>query len=162
MLPTDYKMFSGREAVFTFSWYKRSCLGLRRCSCQNGYPPPPPPFILKKTWWPFQIMYLFQIFSGRGDFITKFGERGSKLGQFNYPWDVAVNADNQILVSDTRNHRVQLFSPEGAFINKYGFEGALWKQFDSPRGVAFDLQGMRQTNQTIVKSIISRSRIFHQ
>ena len=81
------------------------------------------------------------MFSGRGEFILKFGERGSKIGQFNYPWDVAVNSDNNILVSDTRNHRVQLFSPDGVFLNKYGFEGALWKQFDSPRGVAFDHQG---------------------
>lgn len=94
-----------------------------------------------------------QIFTSRGEFLSKFGERGSKLGQFNYPWDVAVNAENQILVSDTRNHRVQLFSSEGAFINKYGFEGALWKQFDSPRGVAFDLQGkLRVTTNTSADS----------
>ena len=58
-------------------------------------------------------------------------------GQFNYPWDVACNSRDEILVSDTRNHRIQLFSPNGEFINKYGFEGREWKQFDSPRGVCF-------------------------
>ena len=32
----------------------------------------------------------------------KFGEKGSEPGQFNYPWDVAVNSQDSILVSDTR------------------------------------------------------------
>ena len=43
----------------------------------------------------------------------------------------------QILVSDTRNHRIQLFQPNGDFVTKYGFEGNMWKHFDSPRGVCF-------------------------
>ena len=42
-----------------------------------------------------------------------------------------------ILVSDTRNHRIQLFSPHGEYLSKYGFEGRDWKYFDSPRGVCF-------------------------
>ncbi len=69
--------------------------------------------------------------------MLTFGEKGSKPGQFNYPWDVACNSKDQILVSDTRNHRIQLFSPNGEYLNKYGFEGAMWKHFDSPRGVCF-------------------------
>ena len=32
----------------------------------------------------------------------KFGEKGSESGQFNYPWDVACNSRDNILVSDTR------------------------------------------------------------
>ena len=52
-----------------------------------------------------------------------FGDKGSKDGQFNYPWDVATNSRDQILVSDTRNHRIQLFTAHGEFLNKYGFEG---------------------------------------
>uniref|UniRef100_A0A3P9IBI7 E3 ubiquitin-protein ligase TRIM71 n=1 Tax=Oryzias latipes TaxID=8090 RepID=A0A3P9IBI7_ORYLA len=79
-----------------------------------------------------------QVFTFEGQFLLKFGEKGTKNGQFNYPWDVAVNSEGKILVSDTRNHRVQLFAPDGSFLNKYGFEGALWKHFDSPRGVAFN------------------------
>uniref|UniRef100_A0A3P9C005 E3 ubiquitin-protein ligase TRIM71 n=2 Tax=Haplochromini TaxID=319058 RepID=A0A3P9C005_9CICH len=81
---------------------------------------------------------LLSVFTFEGQFLLKFGEKGTKNGQFNYPWDVAVNSEGKILVSDTRNHRVQLFAPDGSFLNKYGFEGALWKHFDSPRGVAFN------------------------
>lgn len=78
-----------------------------------------------------------------GLFLLCFGEKGSRCGQFNYPWDVAVNAECQIVVSDTRNHRVQLFSPEGTFLRKYGYEASpnMWKHFDSPRGVAFNPEG---------------------
>ncbi|XP_078738226.1 LOW QUALITY PROTEIN: E3 ubiquitin-protein ligase TRIM71-like [Lampetra fluviatilis] len=82
-----------------------------------------------------------QVFSSRGRFLLAIGERGHLSGQFCYPWDVAVSPESAggglILVSDTRNHRVQLFSPDGTFVNKYGLEGGLWRHFDSPRGVAF-------------------------
>lgn len=75
--------------------------------------------------------------------MAKFGERGCKNGQFNYPWDVAVSDDGtgRIVVTDTRNRRVQLFSPDGTFLNKYGFEGTLTKHFASPRGVCFTRDG---------------------
>ena len=72
-----------------------------------------------------------------GEFLLMFGEKGAANGQFMYPWDVACNSKNQILVSDTRNHRLQLFSPAGEFLAKYGFDGQMWKHFDSPRGVCF-------------------------
>ncbi|XP_075909974.1 E3 ubiquitin-protein ligase TRIM71-like isoform X2 [Petromyzon marinus] len=82
-----------------------------------------------------------QVFSSRGRFLLSIGERGHLSGQFCYPWDVAVSPESAggglILVSDTRNHRVQLFSPDGVFVNKYGLEGGMWRHFDSPRGVAF-------------------------
>ena len=85
--------------------------------------------------------------------MLKFGEKGSGNGQFLYPWDVACNSKNQILVSDTRNHRystivvqeyrffnfmfcrLQLFSPKGDYLTKYGFDGQMWKHFDSQRSV---------------------------
>jgi tripartite motif-containing protein 71 len=40
-----------------------------------------------------------QVFTFDGTFLFKFGEKGTKNGQFNYPWDLAVNADGHILVS---------------------------------------------------------------
>ena len=76
----------------------------------------------------------------------KFGEKGSDPGQFNYPWDVACNSLDQILVSDTRNHRLQLFTSTGEFLAKYGFDGQLWKHFDSPRGVCFSADDQVRVN----------------
>ena len=49
-----------------------------------------------------------------------FGKFGSADGEFQYPWDVAVNTKGQIAVSDSRNHRVQLFDQKGQFLTKYG------------------------------------------
>ena len=40
--------------------------------------------------------------------IRSFGEQGTGIGQFNYPWDVAANYRGDIAVSDSRNRRVQV------------------------------------------------------
>lgn len=29
-----------------------------------------------------------QVFTAEGQFVFTFGEKGSKVGQFNYPWDI--------------------------------------------------------------------------
>ncbi|CAG5106286.1 Similar to trim71: E3 ubiquitin-protein ligase TRIM71 (Xenopus tropicalis) [Cotesia congregata] len=78
-----------------------------------------------------------------GDYLLAFGEKGMMNGQFNYPWDVAVNSRCEILVSDTRNHRVQLFTAEGEFLRKFGYETAqhMWRLLDLPRSVSFAPNG---------------------
>ena len=104
---------------------------------------------------------VFSVFSHAlclGEFLLKFGEKGSNAGQFMYPWDVACNSKNQILVSDTRNHRLQLFSPNGEYLTKYGFDGQMWKHFDSPRGVCFT----QDDQVTILSSIfIANNECFN-
>ena len=45
----------------------------------------------------------------------KFGEFGVMEGQFTEPSGVAVNAQNDIVVADTNNHRIQIFDKEGRF-----------------------------------------------
>ena len=42
--------------------------------------------------------------------IRSFGEQGTGVGQFHYPWDVAANYRGDIAVSDSRNRRVQVFN----------------------------------------------------
>ena len=41
-------------------------------------------------------------------FVRRFGEQGQLPGQFNYPWDVSCNQRGDIVVSDSRNRRVQV------------------------------------------------------
>jgi hypothetical protein len=38
----------------------------------------------------------FQIFTIDGKFLTTFGSKGYKPGQFTYPWDVAANSKDQV------------------------------------------------------------------
>jgi tripartite motif-containing protein 71 len=50
------------------------------------------------------------IFSLDGGFISTFGRHGKGDGEFSYPWDVDVSSTgDKIVVSDTKNHRIQLF-----------------------------------------------------
>jgi tripartite motif-containing protein 2/3 len=50
----------------------------------------------------------------------KFGEFGVMEGQFTEPSGVAVNAQNDIIVADTNNHRIQIFDKEGRFKFQFG------------------------------------------
>ena len=50
----------------------------------------------------------------------KFGEFGVMEGQFTEPSGVAVNAQNDIVVADTNNHRIQVFDKEGRFKFQFG------------------------------------------
>ena len=50
----------------------------------------------------------------------KFGEFGILEGQFTEPSGVAVNAQNDIIVADTNNHRIQIFDKEGRFKFQFG------------------------------------------
>ena len=43
-----------------------------------------------------------------GKFVGKFGTNGSKLGEFNEPFSVAVLSNDQIVVCDYNNHRTQI------------------------------------------------------
>ena len=42
---------------------------------------------------------------------------------FRYPWGVAVNERDEIVVTDNDNNRVQLFSSDGTCLKSFGREG---------------------------------------
>ena len=50
-----------------------------------------------------------QVFELSGKFVTKFGTKGSGMGEFDKPVSAAVLSDGKIIVTDFFNHRVQLF-----------------------------------------------------
>ena len=41
-------------------------------------------------------------------------------GQLNYPWDVAVTTNNQLLVADYNNNCVFRFTLDGTYVDKFG------------------------------------------
>lgn len=51
-----------------------------------------------------------QKFDTNGNFITKFGSKGSNNGQFLYPEAVAVDKEENVYVMDSGNFRVQKFA----------------------------------------------------
>ena len=65
--------------------------------------------------------------------VSAFGEQGSSVGKFNEPWGVAVNANDEIAVTDQNNHRVQIFNSEGKFLRSF--------ELKNPKGVTFHNNG---------------------
>ena len=66
----------------------------------------------------------------------KFGEFGTAEAQFTEPSGVAVNANNEIIVADTNNHRIQIFDKEGRFKFQFGECGKRDGQLLYPNRVA--------------------------
>ena len=81
------------------------------------------------------------VYSREGEKLRSFGSKGSKKGQFKYPWGVAVTSDNNILVADGCNYQIQMFNLEGRFITSVGQEGNGPLQFNYPSGIAVHPSG---------------------
>ena len=51
-----------------------------------------------------------------GNWITSWGQRGSKPGEFNTPHSIASDAQDNIYVADRFNRRIQVFDHDGHFL----------------------------------------------
>ena len=58
----------------------------------------------------FNILYYYflQVFDHSGEFLVCFGSNGKGNGQFNAPTDLALDAQDNILVADWGNFRIQM------------------------------------------------------
>ena len=88
--------------------------------------------------------------------VLSFGKEGSSVGMFSRPWGVAVNARDEIAVTDQNNHRVQIFNSDGNYLRSFGREGNKAGEFRGPRGIAFHKNG----NTSVVDSFNNRIQIF--
>jgi len=102
-----------------------------------------------------------QVFDRDGKFLFKFGKpegQGKRNGQFASPEGVTVDQrNNQIMVADTWNHRVQIFDEQGKFIRAFGSNGSGEGEFVFPVGVVVSQQG----NYVVTDARNNRIQIFN-
>jgi sugar lactone lactonase YvrE len=77
----------------------------------------------------------------RGEFISKFGRRGSGPGELNFPTHLAVDSESHLLVTDSLNCRIQVFDASGRCLRGIGSAGDGPGHFSRPKGVAVDALG---------------------
>ena len=75
-----------------------------------------------------------------GEPITRFGRRGDRLGEFNFPTSVTVDTNGIIYVCDALNFRIQQFAPDYRPLRQIGSKGDLPGYFGQPKSVACDSQ----------------------
>ena len=88
--------------------------------------------------------------------VLSFGSEGSSVGMFHFPWGVAVNAKDEIAVTDDWNHRVQIFSSDEIYLRSFGRRGDKNGEFNGPKGIAFHKNG----NIFVVDNGNARIQIF--
>jgi DNA-binding beta-propeller fold protein YncE len=93
----------------------------------------------------------------RGEFISKFGLRGSGDGEFNFPTHVATDGRRQIYVTDSMNHRIQIFDADGRFLRAFGSAGDGPGHFSRPKGVGVDSAG----HIYVVDAVFGNVQIFN-
>ena len=73
--------------------------------------------------------------------MSAWGEPGSGECQFNRPWGIAIDGNDDIYVADWGNDRVQKFSPEGEFLMRFGSTFDDGGKLSRPSAVAVDRDG---------------------
>ena len=82
--------------------------------------------------------YFLQVFDHNGEFLFCFGSNGEGNGQFNAPTGLAVDAQDNILVADWGNSRIQIFDSQGSFLS---FVNTVVCPLYGPQGLALTHDG---------------------
>jgi hypothetical protein len=81
--------------------------------------------------------------SGQVKMFTNSGTLIRTFGAFNLPHGIAIDhRNNNIVVTDTYEHRIQVFNENGTFIRMFGTRGSGNGELTYPLGVAVDLNGL--------------------
>jgi DNA-binding beta-propeller fold protein YncE len=62
-------------------------------------------------------------FDRNGKFVKSWGGKGTAPGQFDQPHSILVTPQNQLLVADRENRRVQIFDLDGRYVSSWKFNG---------------------------------------
>ena len=136
---TEVRINDNKDGLYQISYSPRDQGRYKVTVKVNGECVPGSPFTVQVK--PFQFRP-----------VLFFGKQGSSVGMFNRPWGVAVNANDEIAVTDYGNHRVQIFNSDGKYLRFFCRFG----EFRYPAGIAFHHNG----NIFVVDKSDHRIRIF--
>ena len=69
----------------------------------------------------------------------QFGSNGPGNGQFSVEYDLDVDSQGNVYVTDTQNNRVEKFDQNGNYLSQWGTSGTGTGQFNHPQAIAVDL-----------------------
>ena len=90
------------------------------------------------------------------EFITDIGRFGMGDGQFVWPMGIALDANENIYVSDENTSKITVMDEDGEFLAKWGEVGTGEGQLRGPAGIAVDGEG----NLLVVDSQNNRVQKF--
>ena len=122
---TEVRMDDNKDGIYNISYFPRVQGTIKLLVKVNGEHIHGSPFAVIVK--PFQVKPVLCI-----------GKRGSGEGMLNNPMGVAVTAEDEIVVADSQNHRVQVFNSNGTFLRSFGHKGENAGEFNYPVGVAID------------------------
>ena len=79
------------------------------------------------------------VFDKNGDCLRKTGGKGSNTGEFQYPNGISFLNDNEVLIADSGNYRLQRLNIQtGTVVKSYGKKGRKKGEFSWPIDVTLD------------------------
>lgn len=78
---------------------------------------------------------------GHANFWKTIGERGNRLGQFNFPTFIAINEFGELHITDAGNFRIQILDKHHKSKFAFGKVGRQLGNFSRPKGIALDSEG---------------------
>ncbi len=82
-----------------------------------------------------------------------FGRSGTALGELRYPFNIDLDNDGNVLVSDVLNGRVAVFASDGSPRLSYAAYGVELGQVYRPKGLARDPQGQLWVSDSVLNVI---------
>uniref|UniRef100_T1J8Z2 B box-type domain-containing protein n=1 Tax=Strigamia maritima TaxID=126957 RepID=T1J8Z2_STRMM len=70
-----------------------------------------------------------------------FGTQGDNVGQFRRPSGIGVDTEGNLIVVDSKNHRIQIFDSNGNFLHVFGKYGSEIGEFNCPTDVCVSPDG---------------------
>ena len=78
------------------------------------------------------------VYSAAGKLLGRLGKRGAGPGEFNFPLDIDLGPNGELVVLDSLNSRVQILNTDGSFVRMFGERGTALGSFMLPKSIAVD------------------------